>query len=471
MSIETTKLLLDADGAPRDRISGFETEYALNYKSAEAVFPDSTTPHLDIVNGLTPRAWRATRTQHHPDGTRRYLDVGAHPELATAEDMNYLAATHRLLSGHVAVARAYDAGLEAWNTRSSKQLNPKFLSLIANTLNPAGESWASHTSLLTSSALEPDDYTGIMAAHRASRIVWSGAGAVCPDNRGGYRFEISEKAGQMIVISNGSTTRLRPLVNLRDEPLANHEMYRRVHDVSGESVFSPLANALRLATDSIILRAAEVKVYFDDLIPDSSIRAMRQISADPTLQAKVAMPYGQWYSGVELQMAIAERAIGKASAAGNITAQEADYGERWLALLSDLQKDPALCMRRVDWLVKQRLIERELAAKRGSGESEFAVAWSKSADYHRLLPHEGNGMKLLRKGFFEDSPSEDVLDNGMALPETRAKVRGLGIQWLLDQGRDYMADWTMVEDIKSERTLALLDPYDTDESRIKQYLG
>jgi len=457
-------MLLDSDGAPRDRIVGFETEYGLGYRGSAIL--SNTSAAEEVARWQ----WRISdKKEYQSTGERIYLDAGWHPELSTAEETSFLGAAHRVLAGHVKMAKRYKAGAEAARENEPDFMSKGNVELVANTADPFGNSWGSHENYLARRALEPEDYIAALAVHHVSRIVWSGTGTIT-ETTDGFRFDLSEKAKNLWEISGMQTTRARPLVNLRDKPYANARLFRRIHNVAGESLMSPHANALRLATGSIVLRACELGVRFNDLMPDNPLQAIRQISVDPTLQRKVLLENGSYMSGLDLQQAIAERSIQAASAAQYMTAQEQEWARKWQNLLDDLKADPDTAMKRIDWIFKQRLIERELTAKKDSDEPPLMVAWSKAIDFHRLLPDEGTGMRLLRKGFFADSPSQQVLENDLPLPSTRARLRGELISYF-DATDRYLGvqEWLAVN---SEYARMLLkDPYATSDPRFDSFIS
>jgi proteasome accessory factor A len=414
-------------------------------------------------------------SQMQATGERIYVDIGHHPELSTAEEISFIGAAHRLLAGHVKMARLYEQSAEVLRERNPG-LRLQKVNLIANTTDSSWNSWASHENILAPRSLEPERYIGALAVHRLSRIVWSGAGYIWV-SRDGQHFEycLSEKADQIWDVASTETTRCRPLVNLRDTPYADAERFRRIHGTAGESVVSPFANALRLASESIILRACELGADFSDLMPDNTNKAIRDISHDPSLQAKVRLKDGRLMSGLDLQREVAERSIQAAADADYLTAQEREWGNKWLSVLDDLATDPERCASRVDWVVKRNLVLRELRAKRDSGQSEAAVAWTKAVEYHRLLPDEGMGMKLLRKGFFEDSPSNAVLEGGLPMPETRARLRGEAVRrlgrLLLDEDVYFNATWEIIRsEDHPDSVYRLQDPYNTDPSGLNDFL-
>jgi proteasome accessory factor A len=463
-SSEETRLL-DSSTRPLDPICGFETEYALNCEI------DGASANDKLEQAVAITAMRLTACQFQENSSRIYLDIGNHPEFSTGEGKSFLGESHSMLAGHVTMARRHKQAEEKLNNKLKGKLSVK---LTANTSDPLGNSWSSHGNVLAPRHLDPFDYIGALAAHNLSRIVWSGAGLVVKDrDSSGFRYYLSEKAEHIWELASSSTTISRPLVNLRDEPLADVGRFRRVHDTAGETIFSPHANALRLATTSIILKACTLGVSFDSLALENPISAIRQISHDPSLKRTVALANGRQYSAISLQRALHEKSLNAGLAADYLTDQEKYWAEKWVTILDDLETDPLSCIKRVDWVLKQRLIERELDAKHKSGTklTDFEIAWSKSIEYHRLLPNEGAGMRMLRAGFYEDSPSTEELDYGLSLPPTRAALRGDALRRLRIAGVDYKADWqNIVCDGRSGRVL-LKDPYCTTDERLEKLLG
>lgn len=466
-----TSRLCSVDGGPRDRIVGFETEYGLSYAPPRSQKIYRTgTELVDEISRLHNRT--IVPEEYLETGERIYVDIGPHPEYSTAEEVDFLEAGYRLLSGHVKISQGYREAAQILQDRSPSHdpVGAQYFSLTANTADQAGNSWGNHENFLAPRALCPRDYIPVLAAHHVSRIVWSGAGNIRSDRDGNdYHFELSEKAEHIWDVANDSTTRCRPLVNLRDEPLADEQKYRRIHIVCGESVFSPFTNGLRLASGSILLRASELGVNFDDLLPENPVRAIREISYDPTLKRTIRLERGSM-TGIQHQRELAQRAIRAAEQADYITPQEKYWGDRWLQQLDKLEADPSSCVRETDWMVKKHWIEKELGAKRNRGMTDAEAAFALSVKYHALLPGEGLGMKLLRKGWLTDSPSEDVLNNGLPLPETRAKARGR----ILGRARSELVaptEWDIMSvrgDSGCLTTYFLDDPYETDEGNARQ---
>jgi proteasome accessory factor A len=466
--IEKSKLLLNPDGSARDRIVGFETEYGLTCDLLRKE-NDGLEGRMNESVANAARRLNGGHGEFNEDGNRHYVDVGAHPEFSTAEDVIFLDAAARLLAGHIKLEKAHEQGADCVN--ENQEFNKiKNVNLFANTCDARGESWASHENFVAARSLLPQDFIGALAVHRLSRIVWSGAGLVkITQNGKNFSYHLSEKADHIWDLANDQTTRARPLVNLRDEPLAYPGSYRRIHGTAGESVFSPFTNALRLASESIVLRAVELDTDFSDLMPENPVVAIKEISSDPSLKTKVELENGSSVSGLDLQKQIAERAIAAAMAAEYLTDQEIYWGNKWIELIDDLSEDSQNCINRLDWIVKRELIERELAAR--PNELAGNVAWQKAIEYHRLLPNEGAGMKLVRKGFFENSPDPDSLEPGPGLPSTRAKLRAEAIGRLKNANIYFRCDWEKISVFAGESYediygVLMLDPWIYQNDRL-----
>ncbi len=435
MSEVRPRFLLDEAGEPTDGVGGFETEFGFRceVKGNRALNTKATQDVAFEAGGMYTCAYKA-------DGDREYVDVGHHPEISTAEDTDPVISAHRVMRSFVKAQQKHQiSAAQVGKCMVSKGSEAAIkVNLFANTCDPHGNTWASHNNVLAPRGLPFGDYVYPLLIHNVSHIVWSGAGHVQPTEDGGYRYCLSERADHFWDTVSLNTTQNRPLVNTRDVPYADKQRFRRIHDISGDAVMSPFVYALRRASVAIILRACGLGVKFDDLMPENPIAAIRTINHDPTLKAKVSLADGRKMSGLDLERYVMERSLVATRRAKCLTAQDELFGKKWEKLLDDLSQDPALCERRVNWVVKEELILRELEAKfaqiNSLGKdrvSAGAVALQKSIEFHRLSPYEGAGMKLLRRGFFEDSPSADVLENGVPLPNTRAKVRGQAIGRLM----------------------------------------
>lgn len=483
MPIEQARLLLGPDGEPVGRIVGIETESSVLVEATEGV-----KRYLEEYGGAYERGGDAStfvnvhvfgekKDIYTDDGNREYLDLHK-PEVSTAEETSFSGAALRVARGHIKMARRYEEALPSINEELknlvgiSGRTPIKQLIIIANNCTPnLTAAWGSHENYQTRRALTvEDDIFPAFVTHNVSRIVWSGIGLVVRGEKSGeYGYALSERAEFLEEEYGGGSLEKRALVNTRDEALANREYWRRYHDVSGETTMNPYTTALRLAAGSILLRACELGVDFSDLMPHNPIFAMRKISHDTTLTKSIPLENGEQFTALDLQEAIAQRAIYHAEKAGYLTTQEQLWGQRWLSLIDSLKKDPRECSRMVDWVFKQSLIERELDRPRKDHKTDYDIALRVATAYHSVLP-SGLAIKAMRKGFYALNPTDKELDEGLPLPNTRAMLRVSAIKALREAGINFTANWMNVR-VENKENLLFGDPSATTDDNLDRLLA
>lgn len=226
------------------RIFGIESEFGLSYvpqglgrlsieESAAALFK----PVLD--------EWRSTNV-FLPNGGRLYLDVGSHPEYATAEcaTIDELLAQER--AGELLFADLAHQAQERLRTQHEHPLYGE-LYLLKNNVDSAGNSYGSHENYLISRKLEFSTLVKQLVPFLVTRQILVGAGKTHPsggpipgstDSRsttGRPSYSFSQRADHIWEAASTSTSRTRPLINTRDEPHADASRYRRMHVINGDS--------------------------------------------------------------------------------------------------------------------------------------------------------------------------------------------------------------------------------------------
>jgi len=451
--LPNSKLLVNHDGMPYDRLGGWENELSYSSRPRLAVgqvnFPDEFMGEDGALNyyGLGRLFWLACGRADcfDADGFRRYIDVGEHPESSTPEHLNYLQLAHSSLYGIVKMSQLLGGVVDEFKERG---LNLGVV-LSTNTSDPAGNIWATHHNLIARRSLEVPDYKDALIAHYVSRIVWAGSGAPIQNKDGIYKFGLSTRADHIWDDVSKETMRNRPFINTRDEAHADHRILRRLHGIHGEMVYSPQVLAAVMATESIILRACELGVKFDDLVPIDPYKAIRDVSHDPTLKQTILIKGEQEenprsITAIQLQRELLNRALDAAEAANYITPQERRYGaivNHYLDLLEDVDGNRAECAKLFDWVRKEEILDRYISRPRQSAMSDYQVAWAAMTAFHRTYPKEGIGLQLLREGSYIDAPLATVLDHGPGLPPTRALARAAAIRVLREAGLEVSGDW------------------------------
>ena len=176
----------------------------------------------------------------------------------------------------------------------------------------------------------------------------------------------------------------RPLVNTRDEPHANNELYRRFHVIIGDSNLSLYSIYLKIGTTCLVLQA---------LLNRPPLERVPKVS-DPLQTLKTISRY-------DVEIAGGERAADErgrnparlfATGEGVLPHLDSDWKnvmDAWEQVLDDLDVDPLSTADRLDWSAKYRLIEEFRQAEK----LEVNDPWLRSLDlaYHLWT---GNGVVL-----------------------------------------------------------------------------
>jgi proteasome accessory factor A len=128
--------------------------------------------------------------------------------------------------------------------------------LFKNNTDSAGNSYGCHENYLTGRKEELAHYTNTLIPFLVTRQIYAGAGKVLQTARGAM-FCISQRAEHIWEGTSSATTRSRPIINTRDEPHADAELYRRLHVIVGDSNMSEYATFLKVGTTALLLRMLE----------------------------------------------------------------------------------------------------------------------------------------------------------------------------------------------------------------------
>ena len=127
-----------------------------------------------------------------------------------------------------------------------------------------------------------------------SRQVVCGAGRVGIGQDGReHGFQISQRADYFEVEVGLETTLKRPIINTRDEPHADPEKYRRLHVIIGDANLAEISTYLKVGTTSLVLAMIEDRFIGGDLAVEQPVRALRDVSHDPTLKHLLTLADGR----------------------------------------------------------------------------------------------------------------------------------------------------------------------------------
>ncbi len=446
------------------RIYGIETEYGVTctLRGQRRLSPDEVARYLfrRVVS------WGRSSNVFLENGARLYLDVGSHPEYATPECDN--------LYDLVAHDKAGERVLEGLQRSAEERLEEEGIRgeifLFKNNTDSAGNSYGCHENFLIGRHGDFQKLVETLIPFLVTRQIFCGAGKLLQTARGTV-FCISQRAEHIWEGVSSATTRSRPIINTRDEPHADAERYRRLHVIAGDSNMSEYATYVKVGTTAALLEMLEANVVFRDLTLDNPIRAIREISHDPTCRRKVRLANGRELSALDVQWEYLDRAMRYGRNPG-FSPAVAKAVEMWEHLLTGLEKDPLSLSREVDWVTKYQLIER-YKARHSLALSDARLAMLDLA-FHDVTPERGLYYLMSRRGLVDRVVTDAAIAQAVVEPPqtTRARLRGEFIQAAKAKKRDFTVDWVHLKlNDQAQRTVLCKDPFKAVDERVERLIA
>ncbi len=446
------------------RVFGIENEYGVTctVRGQRRLSPDEVARYLfrRVVS------WGRSSNVFLGNGARLYLDVGSHPEYATPEcDSLYDLVVHdkagerileQLLTG--AEARLGDEGIHG------------DIYLFKNNTDSVGNSYGCHENYCISRDDNFGSYTEVMIPFLVSRQIFAGAGKVLQTARG-TTYCISQRAEHIWEGVSSATTRSRPIINTRDEPHADAELYRRLHVIVGDSNMSEYTNYLKVGACALMLRMLEEpRVVLRDMTLENPIRAIREISHDMTCRRRVRLANGREASALDIQSEYLNRALRFADH-HDLSAEEKQALRMWEHCLTAIADDPMQLDSEIDWVIKHKLIE-SYRHRHGLSLGDPKVALL-DLQYHDVSRDRGLFYRMQRRGLVERVATDTDISHAVENPPetTRAKLRGEFIKRAKQRRRDYTVDWVHLKvSDQAQRTVLCKDPFRSRDDRVEKLI-
>ncbi|MBK8732225.1 MAG: Pup--protein ligase [Actinomycetales bacterium] len=447
------------------RIFGIETEFGVTCvdQGRRKLTPDEVARHLfrRVV------AWGRSSNVFLSNGSRLYLDVGSHPEYATAEcDSITDAVIHEQAGERILEGLAEEAQLRLAEEGIEGQIY-----VFKNNTDSAGNSYGCHENYLIGRAGEFYAVSDLLIPFLISRQLVCGAGKVVVGPRGAT-YAVSQRAEHIWEGVSSATTRSRPIINTRDEPHADAERFRRLHVIVGDSTMSQTTTLLKLGSTDLVLRAAEAGWTIEDFTFDNPIRAIREISSDMTGRKLVRRADGRSVSGLDVQEAYftwAQRFAVETGLTEGIHGRVLDLWGR--ALQAVRTENLALVEREIDWVIKWRFLQR-YAAKNSLTLDDPRILQLDLA-YHDINRRRGLFHRLAQRGLVTtEVPDLEVFRAKTVPPQTtRAKLRGDFIRAASAKRRDFSVDWVHLKvNDQAQRTVLCKDPFAAEDERVARLI-
>lgn len=443
------------------RIFGIETEFGVTYSApgSRPLSPEEVARYLfrKVVS------WGRSSNVFLPNGSRLYLDVGSHPEYATAECDS--------IAQLIAHDRAGETILHELVQEAQSRLElegyPGKIFLFKNNVDSAGNSYGSHENYLITRKGEFNRLADILIPFLVTRQLLAGAGKVLPAQQGG-KFAFSQRADHIWEGVSSATTRSRPIINTRDEPHADAELYRRLHVIVGDSNMSETTTMLKVGSVDLILRMVEAGTIMSDMRLENPIRSIREISHDITGKHPLKMADGRTMTAIDIQRHYLDKVSGFVRSHGAHHDLVPRILELWERTLNAVESENYSSIdTEIDWAIKAKLL--------GAYAERHNVGWGSpevaqlDLRYHDIAPERGLFNMLERRGAAAKLvTAEDIATATETAPaSTRAHLRGRFVTAARDSGRDYTVDWVHLKlNDRSHQTILCKDPFKNDDDRV-----
>ena len=447
------------------RIYGLENEYGVTctLRGQRRLSPDEVSRYLfrKVVT------WGRSSNVFLENGSRLYLDVGSHPEYATAEcDSLYEAVVH-----DKAGERILESLLISAEERLREEGIRGTIYLFKNNTDSAGNSYGCHENYLTSRSDDPSEHSKALIPFLVSRSIFTGAGKIVHTARGPL-YSITQRADHIWETMSSATTRSRPIINTRDEPHADAERYRRLHVIVGDSNMSEYSTFVKIGATACMLRMMEdPTVILRDMTMENPIRAIRDISHDITCRRTVLLASGREVSALDIQREYLNAALQYAQTKG-FTDLEQRALEMWEHCVTTIEDDPLKLDREVDWVIKHKLLDA-YCAKNGLdlGDPKAQLI---DLQYHDILRSRGLFNKLQERNMVERVCLESDIEMAIDVPPqtTRARLRGEFIKAAKAKNREYTVDWVQLKlNDQAQRTVLCKDPLKSRDERVEKLIA
>jgi proteasome accessory factor A len=447
------------------RIYGLENEYGVTctFRGQRRLSPDEVARYLfrRVVH------WGRSSNVFLENGARLYLDVGSHPEYATPE----CDAIGELVAHDKAGERILEHLLSAAEMRLHEEGISGQVYLFKNNTDSAGNSYGCHENYLVARHGEFARMADVLIPFFVTRQIWCGAGKVLHGPRGA-QYCISQRAEHIWEGVSSATTRSRPIINTRDEPHADAERFRRLHVIVGDSNMSEWTTFMKVGITDLVLRMVEGNTVMRDMTLENPIRAIREISHDPTCVRKVKLANGRELSAIEMQTEYFEKTTRFVERRGSDEMSALLLQEWGEALEALTVGKPERLSRKVDWVTKHLMIDRYMA------KHDLTLAAPKIAlldlAYHDVNRTRGLYYLLEKGGKVDRVTTDDEVGVAMREPPqtTRAKLRGDFIRHAKAKRRDYTVDWVHLKlNDQAQRTVLCKDPFRSVDERVDQLIA
>jgi len=450
---------------PARRIFGLETEFGLHLDTSTTrpITPEEVAGHLfhSVVQ------WGRSSNVFLPNGSRLYIDVGAHPEYATAEADSLMDLIALDKAGERIVQDLVAGGEERLRAVGVEGT----IHLYKNNTDSAGNSYGCHENYLVRRRADFKAFASDLLPFLVTRQIVTGAGCITRTPQGAH-FSFSPRADHMWEGMSSATTRSRPMINTRDEPHANAELYRRMHVIVGDSTMAEPTALVKMGSTDLILRLMEARVVMPGLALAREMQAIRDVAHDLKGEATVELADGGRLMAVEVQQAYIDLVRSHLGGIITLTAEVESILDLWQRGVDAVRtQNFSLVDTELDWAIKLKIVRRY--QERLSCRLDDPRLARLELAFHDVSPEHGLFYRLQDQGLVRRIVDDARIEKAMttAPTSTRAHLRGAFVQAAVAAGRDYTVDWVHLKVTGEEsRTVLLKDPFRSADARVDELI-
>ena len=446
---------------------GLETEYGVTcvVDGQRRLSPDEVARYLfrKVV------VWGRSSNVFLPNGGRLYLDVGSHPEYATAECDN--------LSDLIKQDQAGDRIVEELAVSAEIRLNAEGIKgqihLFKNNMDAAGNSYGCHENFSVSRKKNFEEVTESIIPFLITRQIFCGAGKWISSSKGA-NFQISQRAEHMWESVSSATTRSRPIINTRDEPHADPDEYRRLHIIVGDSNMSETTTVLKVATTELMLRAAELGLLKDKFTIENPIKTIREISNDLKFRNSFRLSSGREITALQMQNEMYNIVSSMPGLDELLEKPFYRYAlNLWRRSLDALEsEDYALVDMELDWMIKRKFMNSYKEKHQLNDMDSRLILLDIS--FHNIRKDRGLFYILEKSGMAKTLITNNDVNSAMENPPetTRAALRGRFIKVAQEKKRDFTVDWVNLKiNDQQQSSIACKDPFKNIDERVDKLIA
>ena len=446
---------------------GLETEYGVTcvVDGQRRLSPDEVARYLfrKVV------VWGRSSNVFLPNGGRLYLDVGSHPEYATAECDN--------LSDLIKQDQAGDRIVEELAVSAEIRLNAEGIKgqihLFKNNMDAAGNSYGCHENFSVSRKKNFEEVTESIIPFLITRQIFCGAGKWISSSKGA-NFQISQRAEHMWESVSSATTRSRPIINTRDEPHADPDEYRRLHIIVGDSNMSETTTVLKVATTELMLRAAELGLLKDKFTIENPIKTIREISNDLKFRNSFRLSSGREITALQMQNEMYNIVLSMPGLDEILEKPFYRYAlNLWRRSLDALEsQDYSLVDMELDWMIKRKFMNSYKEKHQLNDMDSRLILLDIS--YHNIRKDRGLFYILEKSGMVKTLITNNDVNSAMENPPetTRAALRGRFIKVAQEKKRDFTVDWVNLKiNDQQQSSIACKDPFKNIDERVDKLIA